>query len=206
MMQLNDKWVSQHWEQSHPSNLQLNSAQFALRHSKCTVWSTHTQPDRQHPPIPLRQIGKLPSNFICLLILPSFSLCFFLSLHLSFSLSVSLVLSLLSACIALYFGQHFIILIWKHLSGLVHQVIDPLLWGFYFLQLRSVRVLTIREMHKHPGCFPSVCLLCVCVAFTAVSPSDLWYFVVILHLRHYNSFARHVLECGAFKFCSCSCM
>lgn len=32
MMQLNDNRVSQRWAQSHPSNLQLNSAQFTLRH------------------------------------------------------------------------------------------------------------------------------------------------------------------------------
>lgn len=68
VMQLNDNRVSQHRAQSHPSNLQLNSASASLS-PKPPV--THLDAGRQsdrlfehtHPLHPLRQIGKLPSNF-----------------------------------------------------------------------------------------------------------------------------------------------
>lgn len=50
-MLLNDNPVSQRWAQSHPSNLQLNSAQFTLRHSQNLLCDTHAH--RQSNRIPL---------------------------------------------------------------------------------------------------------------------------------------------------------
>ena len=167
---------------------------------------THTHTHTHIIPHPSRQIGKLLSNFIRLSLLPSFSLFV--------SSAPYIHLSLLPPVLQ-YFRQHFIILIRKHLSGLVHRVIDPLLWGFYFLQLHSVRVLTIGEMHRLAGSSASVCLLFVCVWHLLLNLSQIWilcsyktksktpnYF--LLHMRLFLCVS--LCLSGGFEFCSRICV
>lgn len=103
MMQRNDNRVSRRNHTLPIYNLIQLSSLSDTQNLLCDAHTHTARQTKQLTPLthihPLRQIGKLPSNFICLLLLPSFSLCVFL-FHSSFSLSVFAPSLSLSACIA----------------------------------------------------------------------------------------------------------
>lgn len=110
-----------------------------------------------------RVLGEnLLSNFICLVLLPFIVVSSSLHIHLS-----SRRVPLLPFRVAL--GQHFVILIWKHLSGSGFS-------GGSFGRLGYMRLLTVSEwlwQAAHLLCPSSVCGGCLLsVVFDAEAPSD----------------------------------